>query len=187
LVESLRERGVAAELLRFPDRTSATGKEIDAYLRKEVELSDEGVHQLFSRNRWEKAAEMRELLLGGTTLVVDRYAHSGVAFSAAKDVPGMDVEWCRAPDAGLPAPDALFLLQISPEAAATRGGFGEERYETSDFQKAVAEQFLSLRDDTWRVVEAARPIEAVHAEISELALAEVGRCQAGGVPLRDLW
>ena len=186
-MESLRKEGVAAELLRFPDRTSATGQEIDAYLRKEKELSDKGVHELFSRNRWEKAAEMRALLAGGTTLVVDRYAHSGVAFSAAKGVPGMDAEWCRAPDAGLPAPDVLFLLEISPEAAAARGGFGEERYETSDFQRAVAEQFLRLKDASWRVVDAARPVEAVHAEISALAAAQVERCRAGGVPLRDLW
>jgi Thymidylate kinase len=31
-------------------------------------------------------ARMRKLLNGGTTLIVDRYAFSGVAYSAAKDV-----------------------------------------------------------------------------------------------------
>jgi thymidylate kinase len=31
---------------------------------------------------------MRELLEGGTSLVIDRYAFSGVAFTAAKNVSG---------------------------------------------------------------------------------------------------
>jgi len=33
---------------------------------------------------------------------VDRYAFSGVAFSAAKD--GLSLEWCKQPDRGLPRP-----------------------------------------------------------------------------------
>lgn len=35
---------------------------------------------------------MERKLLGGTTLIVDRYSYSGVAFSAAK---GLDIEWCK--------------------------------------------------------------------------------------------
>ena len=35
---------------------------------------------------------MESKLLDGTTLIVDRYSYSGVAFSAAK---GLDIEWCK--------------------------------------------------------------------------------------------
>lgn len=35
---------------------------------------------------------MESKLLSGTTLIVDRYSYSGVAFSAAK---GLDIEWCK--------------------------------------------------------------------------------------------
>ena len=45
---------VAAELWRFPDRTSPTGKMVDSYLRSQSELDDAAVHLLFSANRWEK-------------------------------------------------------------------------------------------------------------------------------------
>lgn len=76
-------------------------------------------------------------LLSGTTLVVDRYAFSGVAYSAAKAVPGMDVEWCKAPDCGLPAPDLVVYLRVSNAVAAARAGFGEERYEKAEFQDKV--------------------------------------------------
>lgn len=35
---------------------------------------------------------METKLSTGTTLIVDRYSYSGVAFSAAK---GLDIEWCK--------------------------------------------------------------------------------------------
>jgi hypothetical protein len=35
----------------------------------------------------------------------------------------------QAPDRGLPAPDAVIYLHLTPEAAALRGGYGAERYE----------------------------------------------------------
>lgn len=48
------------------------------------ELPDEAIHLLFSANRWEKANSLLKMLEHGTTVVVDRYCFSGVAFSAAK-------------------------------------------------------------------------------------------------------
>lgn len=38
---------------------------------------------------------MLAALSAGQTLVVDRYAYSGAAFTAAKGVPGLDLEWCK--------------------------------------------------------------------------------------------
>lgn len=35
---------------------------------------------------------METKLKGGTTLILDRYSYSGVAFSCAK---GLDLEWCK--------------------------------------------------------------------------------------------
>lgn len=63
---------------------------------------------------------MEELLLGGAHVVVDRYAYSGVAYSAAKNVAGMGRQWCAAPDAGLIAPDAVIFLEVLPQAAGAR-------------------------------------------------------------------
>lgn len=35
---------------------------------------------------------MEETLKSGTTIIVDRYSYSGVAFSSAK---GLDIQWCK--------------------------------------------------------------------------------------------
>ena len=42
------------------------------------------VHELFSLNRWECKNDIEHLLASGTTLIVDRYAYSGVVYTAAK-------------------------------------------------------------------------------------------------------
>ena len=49
----------------------------------------------------------------------------------------VDLQWCKAPEVGLPAPDVVLFMKLSPEAAALRGGYGEERYEKTEFQNKV--------------------------------------------------
>lgn len=92
---------------------------------------------------------MRRLLNEGVTLVVDRYSFSGVAYSAAKS--GLDYEWCKHPEAGLLKPDLVVFLSMNEESLKKRGGFGEERYENVQFQQKVLKNFVTFRDDTWRV------------------------------------
>uniref|UniRef100_D8Q2T3 dTMP kinase n=1 Tax=Schizophyllum commune (strain H4-8 / FGSC 9210) TaxID=578458 RepID=D8Q2T3_SCHCM len=84
LKEKLAADGVKVELMKFPDRTTAIGKMIDAYLRTNIEMDDHVVHLLYSANRWELASRISTLLTEGTTIICDRYAFSGIAFSASK-------------------------------------------------------------------------------------------------------
>lgn len=108
-------------------------------------------------------------LEAGTTLICDRYAFSGIAFSAAKSLSSststnegptptpsgsattfpasttiLTYEWCRAPDISLPAPDLVLFLDVTPEIQAARGGYGEERYEKADLQRRVREVFRRI-------------------------------------------
>ena len=69
---------------RFPDRTTNIGAIINSYLGCKKELEDHVVHLLFSANRWEMEKEIINTLMSGTSVLIDRYAYSGVAFSAAK-------------------------------------------------------------------------------------------------------
>ena len=119
-----------------------------------------------------------------STQVCDRYAFSGVAFSAAKESID-DLDWCKAPDAGLPAPDVVVFLEIPPEKAEARSGFGNERYEVSDMQVRVAANFNQLVTPCWRKIDAARPIDEVRADVERcvLAAAEVA-CSS---PVKTLW
>ncbi|XP_063235601.1 thymidylate kinase [Bacillus rossius redtenbacheri] len=183
LVNKLLEAGIAAKYMNFPDRSTPTGKLIDAYLTSQQELTDKAIHLLFAANRWEQQPKMVSLLGGGCTLIVDRYSYSGVAFSAAK--PNMDLEWCRAPEQGLPKPDSVFFLSLSPEAAARREQFGLERYERPKFQERVRENYEALRDDSWQVIDADKGIEELHQQLFTKTLQVIEKAQI--LPLGQLW
>ncbi|MCO5610727.1 hypothetical protein L7F22_064968 [Adiantum nelumboides] len=183
LVSFLSKQGVPAEAWRFPDRTTAIGSMISSYLASSAELDDRTVHLLFSANRWEKRSAMEAKLKEGTTLVVDRYSYSGVAFSSAK---GLDLNWCKAPDEGLPAADLVLYLNIHPEIAAARGGYGGERYEKVDFQMEVVRYYKKLQDSTWQTIDATKSIDEVQEDIQKAALRTIAEC-GEGQELRCLW
>ncbi|XP_019752679.1 thymidylate kinase isoform X1 [Hippocampus comes] len=210
LVQALQQSGYPAEMMRFPDRSTTIGKLISAYLEKKSELEDHTVHLLFSANRWEMVPEMKRKLEQGTTLVVDRYAFSGAAFTSAK--PGFSLDWCTRSDVGLPKPDVVLFLQLSPAEAASRGRYGEERYEDAAFQSAVLDRFRQLMDDSsvnWKVripktvlgaqsssslmsrprpvqvVDASGSVDDVHKDIALKSLDAIHAAQTQ--PLGELW
>lgn len=86
LVDVLRREGTRVDLVKFPDRTTVIGQMINQYLKGETKLDDQAIHLLFSANRWELVDKMKSMLNAGVSLIVDRYAYSGVAYSAAKEV-----------------------------------------------------------------------------------------------------
>ncbi|XP_022615036.1 thymidylate kinase [Seriola dumerili] len=186
LVQALQQSGQSVEMMRFPDRTTIIGQLISAYLEKKSDLEDHVVHLLFSANRWEMVPSMKKKLEQGTTLVVDRYAFSGAAFTSAK--PGFCLDWCKKPDVGLPKPDLVMFLQLSPAQAALRGQFGEERYEIDDFQRTVQQKFDQLMKDpsvNWQEIDASQSIEDVHREITTHSLNTINTAQ--NLPLGELW
>lgn len=122
----------------------------------------------------------------GVTLVLDRYAFSGVAFTSAKE--NFSLDWCKQPDVGLPKPDLILFLQLQLLDAASRGEFGLERYETGTFQEQVLlcfQQLMSEKNLNWKVVDASKSIEDVHEEIR--ALSEDAIRNAAQRPLEELW
>ncbi|KFO22558.1 thymidylate kinase isoform X1 [Fukomys damarensis] len=186
LVSALCAAGHRAELLRFPERSTEIGKLLNSYLEKKTELEDHSVHLLFSANRWEQVPLIKEKLHQGVTLVVDRYAFSGVAFTSAKE--NFSLDWCKQPDVGLPKPDLILFLQLQLADASTRGQFGCERYEETTFQQRALYSFQQLmRDSTlnWKVVDASKSIEDVHKEIC--LLSEAAILGAAQRPLGELW
>eukprot|EP00747_Dinoflagellata_sp_TGD_P161727 gnl/TRDRNA2_/TRDRNA2_178519_c0_seq1.p1 gnl/TRDRNA2_/TRDRNA2_178519_c0~~gnl/TRDRNA2_/TRDRNA2_178519_c0_seq1.p1 ORF type:complete len:284 (+),score=66.21 gnl/TRDRNA2_/TRDRNA2_178519_c0_seq1:100-951(+) len=172
----------------FPNRATPSGLLIDLYLRKKIELHDEAVHLLFSANRWEVAKSIVEDLNQGTSIVCDRYAFSGVAYSAAK---GLDFEWCQSPDRGLPTPDGIFFLHVDEKVGASRAGFGDERYENATMQSRVRLEFdrPGLHNTvSWHDTDGARDIEVIHAEIREKAMeAKCVDKENGAKPVPRLW
>ncbi|EER18399.1 thymidylate kinase, putative [Perkinsus marinus ATCC 50983] len=170
--EALRQRtGKEVVEMGFPRRSSAIGKMLDTYLRdSSSKMRDEAVHLLFSANRWEAMSEMLSHLAAGRHIVCDRYIFSGVAYTAMKGT--VDFEWCKSVDVGLPKPDLVVFLDLSPEAAAKRGAYGEERYEKEDLQMKVRTMYTKFeKEPFWRIFDADRPAEEVTRTVTDAAVA----------------
>jgi len=149
-------------------------------------VEDHSVHLLFSANRWEQVPLIKKKLSQGVTLVVDRYAFSGVAFTSAKE--NFSLDWCKQPDVGLPKPDLVVFLQLRLAEAAMRGEFGRERYENGNFQERALHRFHQLMADetlNWKMVDASKSIEDVHKEIHALCVYTIQA--AAQRPLGELW
>ncbi len=151
----------------FPDRTTYTGKIINDYLQGKVKMTMQEVHLLFSMNRWEKVKYIKDCLKKGITVICDRYYYSGLAYSSSL---GLDYEWCKGPDKGLPQPDIVFLLKADIISLSKRGNYGEEIYEKLDFQRKVDSYYDRMlnEEDNFVLLDACQSKEELHKDIMSI-------------------
>ncbi|KAL8942504.1 MAG: hypothetical protein Q9216_001648 [Gyalolechia sp. 2 TL-2023] len=172
LSQALQKEGRLIKCMRFPDRLTPIGQSISAYLRGESHQEDHAIHLLFSANRWEAAPHIKEDIANGITIIIDRYYYSGIVYSVSKDRQDLSLHWAMQPDVGLPKPDLCIFLDLSPGDAATRGGFGTERYETNEMQKRVRTLFTELlkapNNNEMVSVDASQPVQEVHETMLQL-------------------
>ncbi|KAI1295535.1 Thymidylate kinase [Halotydeus destructor] len=184
LIDALTRNDQSVKLMKFPERTTPTGSLINSYLKGQQKLNDQAVHLLFSANRWEMVDEMRKAINAGTTLIVDRYAYSGVAYSASKE--GLSLEWCKTSDSGLPRPDLVLYMTLSSEKLALRQGFGDEIYESLDFQNKVKANYARLVEDNWKIISADDcDMTGMHEKL--LTLVQKTIKDSANKPLQKLW
>uniref|UniRef100_A0A0G4GM40 Thymidylate kinase n=1 Tax=Chromera velia CCMP2878 TaxID=1169474 RepID=A0A0G4GM40_9ALVE len=175
LVDALREKGVTVQTLRFPVRSTKIGEILNEYLSKGKDLPEQVAHLLFSANRWEMQPKIEEWLRNGDTVITDRYAFSGIAYSSG--ALGLDPVFCRTSDSGVIAPDAVFFLKVDPEVAAKRGDYGQERYERLETQKRVAAAYGTFDGEPfWKVLDGHQPQEALKAQVLSEAQAVLSAC-----------
>lgn len=179
LAEALRLEGDDVWVTCFPCRSSPTGQLLDLALRARLSLSPHALHLLFAANRWEAASAIRHARKQGRSIVMDRYSASGIAYSAAK---GLDLAWCQQAEQGLPQPDLTLFLDIAPDVAASRPGYGNEVFERVEFQGKVRAAYMRLRDPlSWTLLPAQQEEGAIASQVQEaLARCRQALARAGG-------
>ena len=143
MVNALHDRmskDMVVRKIGFPNRSTALGRVIDGYLRKQIKLEDETIHLVFSADRYEHK-EMIEQLRKDSVVLCDRYSMSGVVYSAAK---GLNLQWCEMTEELLPKPDLTVFIDVPTDELCKRKGFGEEVYDDMEFQKKVYSLYASL-------------------------------------------
>ena len=154
------------------DGDTKTGKLLREYLTcAETHLDPHTSHLLFSANRWEMAEQIKQWLSAGRNVICDRYVASGRAYSLAL---GLDRDWVMKSDKGLPLPDLTVYLKVGDDDVARRAGYGDEKYETAEFQRRVAAHFETLlgEDDTVCKVDASQGIDEVARRVHSMIVSK---------------
>ena len=175
LRQALVKDGIPCSCFYFPQRFTHTGRLLDSYLNKAVVMHETAVRLLFSANRWEARDLMVQYIQEGTSVVVDRYAYSGVAYSTAK---GLKMEECKSSDAGLPLPDLVFFVDTDPVVASQRDSYGAEVHDNVELQREIRKCYETLlvpdvRDGRCFWLSGNKSPEALHAQILNIVYQEM--------------
>lgn len=79
----------------------------------------------------------------------------------------LSLSWCKEADRGLPRPDLVAYLKVTEDSQSSRSDWGKERFEKTEVQRKVAENYEQLKDSTWTTLNADMKIEEVHQQLLE--------------------
>jgi dTMP kinase len=172
LAAALEERGERVVVLREPGGVEVSER-IRALLKDpELDIDPRAEALLYAAARAQLVAtELRPLLEEGTTVVLDRFVDSSLAYQGAGR--GLGVEETRTLNAfgtGGLKPDRTLLLRIDPAAGLGRiAGRPADRLEQSGdaFFTAVArayDELAAAEPDRFAVIDAAQSPESVLAD-----------------------
>jgi len=161
LYEALEQKGLMVKKIRYPDRNCpVTGKLINDYLGKQIELVPEAASLILLANLW----QMKETLnRNDEILLMDRYIWSNVAYSAARS---MSSEIFEKLAEGLPEPDLIVYLDADPQKVQRRSEYGSERFDRVEFQIRVKNEMEKLaRGSNVLRIDAEKNQEDIHTEL----------------------
>ena len=179
LSSRLEKEGYKCKTLSFPVYTTPIGRELRLSLQGRRSYPIQVRHLLMSANRWEMKGELESA--GVDVLILNRYIHSNIAYGVAS---GLDRSWLESLDRGLPEPNLVILLDISPTTSLKRKMRGRDVNEQDlAYLGRVRSVYLELaKEYGWRVIPAERSIERVHEEIYAVVEGEIRKYRASNNP-----
>jgi dTMP kinase len=150
--------------MSFPDYKTPVGRLLKAYLAGTKQLDYHAVHLLYAANKYERASKIKTKIQRGYYVIINRYTPSNLAYGMAH---GLPLEWLISLENGLPKPDAVFLLDVSPKISFDRKEVGRDVHEGNvEYLKAVRRDYLRLaRKYGWIILDGEAGPLAVSADI----------------------
>jgi dTMP kinase len=175
--------GEEAQAVREPGGTEVGERLRDLLKDQTLSIAPETEALMFAAARAELVAHViRPALDDGRVVVSDRFLDSSLAYQGVARGLGVDdVEQINRFATGGLLPDITFLLSIDPARAAERAGQLDRFEDEGDsLQRAVFDAYRDLAaadPGRWRIVDADRPSEQVHADV--LGAVQEARSAAG--------
>ena len=174
LRDRLKQDGLKARLVSFPDYGTSIGEEIARALQGEREYGPDVMQLLYVANRYERKPDMLRWVGGGLVLVCDRYVASSVAYGEAM---GLDPAWLTEMQKFLPPAALTILLDIAPETAVGRKTVDRDRYERDlAMQGRVRESYRrQAAQDDWVVLDGEHAKDAIAEAVFSAVTSRLGR------------
>lgn len=151
LAVKLKALGNPVSVFSFPDYTTPIGKQLKRYLNAGVRLDPHAVHLLYAANKWEVAEKLKERIESGEIVIVNRYTPSNLAYGMAH---GLSCRWLECLEEGLPKPDLVVVLDVSPRTSLARKQRGRDIHESDRrYLNKVRRAYLFLaKKSGWVIV-----------------------------------
>lgn len=181
LVEKLRADGRPVETMDFPQyENNFFGRMVRRYLNGEfgpaTEVSPFLASILYAGDRFESAEKIKQWLVEGKTVILDRYYTSNLIHQSTK-LPAADfdayVEWDEKMEFEIfkiPRPDLVIYLHLPAKTAydwITKRGSGHDGHDTLEHMEAAEKQCLKLVENKgWTKIDCEKdgktlPVEAI--------------------------
>jgi dTMP kinase len=179
LLEYFKKKKMPVERIFYPDYTAELGKLIQQFLHKKRELSPEMQFVLYAGDMVKDREKIRAWLEQGKTVISDRYFNSTIVYQGLR---GFKLEKALrfAEDFGIPKPDIVILLKISPEESARRkmgeNGKLDRHEEDIRFLELVNDSYHQMAMENvfgrWFIINGERPKKAVCQEVLKVLKVE---------------
>ncbi len=175
LLKFLKDKGIPAVKLTYPDYSGPIGRLLHEYLHKKFELSPEMQFLLYSADYVKDQEKIKKLLKEGKTVICDRYFTSTLAYQGLRGFP-LEKALKFARMFGIRKPDIVIFLRISPETSIKRKYREKKSLDRNESDKAflgrVSRFYEGLIEKQvfgkWVALDGEKSIEKVFEEIRKV-------------------
>ncbi len=167
LAKRVRNLGLPVSVWSFPDYTTPLGRQLKAYLAGKIQLDLHSVHLLYAANKWELAHKLANRVGRGGVVIVNRYSPSNLAYGVAH---GLSRAWLSSLEEGLPKPDVVVVLNVSPRTSFKRKMRKRDLHEGNlTYLRSVRRAYLRLaRKYRWKIVDGHSDSETVRGLVWDI-------------------
>ncbi len=168
----LKKLGPSSVRIEYPDYKGEMGRLIRIFLDRKKELSPEMQFVLYAGDMVKDKEKINGWLGEGRTVICDRYFLSTIVYQGIRGF-GLEKALGFAEDFGIPKPDIVFFLKISPEESARRkmdenGKLDRNEADTAFLSKVNSSYEKMAMDSVfgrWFIIDGGKSKEAISEEV----------------------
>jgi len=165
----------AAVRVEYPDYEGDLGRLIRLFLDRKKELSTEMQFLLYAGDMVKDKERISGWLSAGKTVICDRYFNSTIVYQGIRGL-GQEKALRFAEDFGIPRPDVVFFLDITPEESMKRkmgehGKLDRNEADSAFLGRVNASYHRMARDNVfgqWFVIDGTASKGDVHRQVASV-------------------